>query len=108
MEPKNTPVPYFIDNTSPIIYKFPKRTNKGIKLFPSDFIFDTNPNPKLIKYGFNQTVDKLDLAPLTNNSYYKNGLKFNFDRNDALSISQRGKKIFGLNKSINPKLFFIY
>src|SRR5208282_4163115 len=90
---------------NPIIYKFPKRINKGIKLLETDFIFDTEPSPKLIKYGFNQIVEKLDIASITNNPYYKAGLDFDFDRTDPLSISSKSKKIFGLNKTTNCKLF---
>lgn len=92
----------------PIIYKFPKENNKAIQLSQPNFNFDTEPSPKLLKYGFNQAVEKLDLASIKNNSHYKAGLNFDFDRTDALSINNKCKKIFGLDKSINCKLFLIY
>jgi hypothetical protein len=92
----------------PIIYKFPKRENKPIELSPSNFIFDTEPSPKLLKYGFNQTIEKLNLAFITNNVHYKAGLNFDFDRTDNLSITNKCGKIFGLGKSSNCKLFFMY
>ena len=91
----------------PIIYKFPKHVNKPLAISESDFIFDTEPSPKLIKYGFNQTVEKLDIAMITSNKYYPTGLNFDFDRTDPLSISFKCKKIFGLGKNINPKSFCI-
>lgn len=92
----------------PIIYKFPKRENKPIQLSPSNFIFDTEPSPKLLKYGFNKTIEKLNLASITNNPHYKTGLNFDFDRTDNLSIASKCGKIFGLGKSTNHKLFLTY
>ncbi len=78
----------------PIIYKFAK-PDKAIKIPESNFIFDTEPSPKLIKYGFNQTTEKLDLITLFENPHYKNGLNFDFDRTDKTSIKEKCKNTFG-------------
>lgn len=94
---------------TPIVYKFPDKPNKPIKLI--DIIFDDEPAPKLLKYGFNQMIEKLDLASIISNPHYKAGLNYNFDRHDILSIQTKCKKIFGLDKDINDaelKLFCTY
>src|SRR2546430_428677 len=83
------------NHPKPIIYKFPKRTNKPIKLGETDFIMDTQPSPKLLKYGFNQTMENLDIVDLTSNPYYRAGLNFDFDRTDPQSIKEKVKKEFG-------------
>jgi hypothetical protein len=80
---------------SPIIYKFPKRINKPINLLETDFIVDAEPSPKLLKYGFNQTMENLDIISITDNPYYKSGLNFDFDRKDSLSIREKCKDTFG-------------
>ena len=92
----------------PIIYKITLPITKHIDLSESDFVFDSDPSPKLIKYGFNRIIEKLDISTLTNNLYYKTGLNFNFDRTDKNSIREQCKKIFGLKSFDSYKLFCTY
>jgi len=79
----------------PIIYLLPI-SNKIIELNELDFHFENQPSPKLIKYGFNNMGEQLDLIALTSVPYYKAGLTIDFDRTDDLSIYARGKKIFDI------------
>jgi hypothetical protein len=88
-----------------LIYKFPV-IDKLSSLSESDFIFDVNPSPKLIKYGFNRIIETLDMTALTSNPYYKSGLNFDFDRTDKDSISSKCKKTFQI-KITNVRLFCI-
>jgi hypothetical protein len=81
----------------PIIYTLPK-TDKNIQLVESNIYFDDEPSPKLIKYGFNNVIEQLDLITLTSNAHYKAGLSFDFSRTDKDSIMVRGEKFF-------PKIF---
>lgn len=88
----------------PIIYKLlPCITNENaacmtnikINLNDDDIYFDTNPSPKLIKYGFNNMIDQLDLMAITSISYYRAGLNFDFARTGKDSIATKFSKIFG-------------
>lgn len=89
----------------PIIYKFIK-PDKTIKIPESNFIFDTEPSPKLIKYGFNQSTEKMNVFSLIENPHYKNGLSINFDRTDKNSAKSKWEKIFTLSdKILNLKNF---
>lgn len=69
----------------PIIYAFSK-PDKPVEPSELNFEFDKNPNPKLIKYGFNKISEDIDLVGLMSNSHYKVGLNFDFDRNDEQSF----------------------
>jgi len=82
----------------PIIYRLPT-SDIHLKLDPDHAQFDNQPNPKLIKYGFNNITDSLDLVRLMNNAHYKTGLYIDFDRTDAGSMSVLGKKAFGVPNS---------
>ena len=70
-------------------------SDNPISLNDSDIYFDTNPSPKLIKYGFNNMVDQLDLMAITSISYYRAGLNFDFTRTGKNSIAAKFSKIFG-------------
>lgn len=67
-----------------IVYKL--MTDK--KDIPKTFNYktDSNPQPKLIKYGFNDSISNLDMIKLTNNNYYRSGLTIDFNRTDPESI----------------------
>ncbi|BCS83172.1 putative FtsJ-like methyltransferase [Cotonvirus japonicus] len=82
----------------PIIYSLP-RTTEILPIDVSEIIFDTNPSPQLIKYGFNNTSDKLNIVSITNSPHYKVGLKFDFQRQDENSFVMKTEKIF--NHKIN-------
>lgn len=79
----------------PIIYELPKCVD-GIPLDESNIKLDTFPCPKLIKYGFNNVKENMNLINVISDPYYKDGLQFDFDRTDAKSIGQEGKKKFGV------------
>lgn len=77
----------------PIIYELPVLDKK----FETDilsFSFDNQPSPKLMKYGFNNLSENLDIMEITSNPHYKAGLNFDFDRKDEDSIAGKSKKIF--------------
>lgn len=76
-----------------IVYKFPpiKGYSKE-KLF--EIAYDTTKAPKLIKYGFNQIADSLDLLSLTTDDHYRAGLNFDFERSDAKGVKNIGSKSF--------------
>src|SRR5579871_6593194 len=78
----------------PIIYKLPTTENK-ITLKPK-LEFDSHPSPKLIKYGFNQLADKINIIELTKNDHYRTGLRIDFSRSDKNSITTIGKETFGI------------
>jgi hypothetical protein len=82
------------------IYNIPKPDNP-IKIDSSSIMYDEYPSPKLIKYGFNQEIAKLDLMKITNNPYYKTGLALDTDRTDDNSIVAKLTKLFGDKISIN-------
>ena len=67
----------------PIIYILPKIDQKN-KPVESDFHFDKYPSPKLMKYGFNNIDDQIDLIHLTSVPQYKAGLEIDFDRIDGV------------------------
>lgn len=80
-----------------LIYVLPK-SEKQIDIKEFDIYFDEQPSPKLIKYGFNNINDELDLITLTSTPYYKVGLNFDFDRTDDNSINVKASTIFKTNK----------
>jgi len=84
----------------PIIYALPK-IDKNLEL--SELIFDRNPSPKLIRYGFNNINDELDFSIIYATDHYKAGLNFDFDRTDKNSITSKIKSALKikLNKSNN-------
>lgn len=75
----------------PIIYPLPK-----ISIDNYQYVFDINPCPKLIKFGFNNINYKFDLVELTANQHYKNGLNFNFESSDSFGIVSKAKTIFNM------------
>lgn len=81
----------------PIIYILPNidnipESNLHIK-------FNSNPNAKLIKYGFNNVNEQLNIMDITSNEYYQNGLEFNFMNKENDSISHKIKTVFGIKPS---------
>ena len=75
---------------NPIVYKL-MTDNKDL---PKILIYktDSNPQPKLITYGFNDSIEKLNLINLTANKYYRSGLTIDFDRSDKESIKKKMEK----------------
>lgn len=68
------------------IYAFTK-PDKQIESSDLKFEFDDKPSPKLIKYGFNNMAEELDLLNLMSNPHYRAGLNFDFERQDDLSLT---------------------
>ncbi|AQN68340.1 divergent methyltransferase [Saudi moumouvirus] len=84
---------------NPVIFMFP--TSDQININESKLVYDSQPSPKLIKYGFNNINEELDILSLTSNPYYRVGLNFDFERNDENSIVSIASKFFnydGFNK----------
>lgn len=77
----------------PIIYMLP-RIEKNIEINLADINFDHNPNPKLIKFGFNDLNEQFNTSALYSNPHYKNGLDFDFSRIDQNSLKVIGAKTF--------------
>ena len=69
----------------PIIYTLGK-PDRIIDNSELHFSFEETPSPKLIKYGFNNINETLNLGLITSNSFYKTGLLFDFDRDDKDSF----------------------
>lgn len=69
----------------PIIYTLPK-IDKSIEISELNIYFDDQASPKLMKFGFNNINEQLDLIKLTSIPYYKTGLDFDFDREDENGI----------------------
>ena len=80
----------------PLIYALPN-SDSSILLDRIQFYLDSNPSPRLIKYGFNTINNKIDLIALTSVSYYKTGLNFDFERTDAKSIFTMGNALFNIS-----------
>lgn len=72
----------------PIIYAFAK-PDKPMETSSLKFEFDNKPSPKLIKFGFNNIAEELDLLGLTSNPHYRAGLNFDFEREDEQSFVVR-------------------
>ncbi|AAV50652.1 putative FtsJ-like methyltransferase [Acanthamoeba castellanii mimivirus] len=82
----------------PIIFSLPRVINNESIPPPinkSKIYFDDNPSPKLIKYGFNNISEKMDLNILTSDSHYKAGLNIDFTRDDKNSFVSKTAEIFG-------------
>lgn len=63
----------------------------GSKLSP---LLSTTPPPRLLKFGFNNITEQLNIPSLTSVPYYRAGLNFDFERTDKESFSVKSKKIF--------------
>lgn len=81
----------------PIIYMLPF-VNKPLEISKDKIHFDIYPSPKLIKYGLNNLIERLDLVSLTSVSYYKAGLHVDFSRTDAESFTTLVGKKLGTKK----------
>lgn len=79
----------------PLVYAMPKY-DQTIK--PSELVirFDDHASPKLIKYGFNNIGNQLDMVMLTSNPSYKVGLEFDFEQTDKYSIVDQAQQNFGI------------
>jgi hypothetical protein len=77
----------------PIIYALPK-SDEIIEPSNLNIYFDIHPSPKLIKFGFNNIDDQLNILALTTTPYYKAGLEFDFDRQDENSIGTKASAFF--------------
>ena len=60
-----------------IVYKLPQIKTKDTAI---DVVYDEVKPSKLIKYGFNQTADDLNIIELTSDPHYRAGLNFDLDR----------------------------
>ncbi len=67
----------------PIIYALPKIDNM---INIGNIYFETQPSPKLIKFGFNNISQIINLASLTENPNYRVGLNVDVERNDQASL----------------------
>jgi hypothetical protein len=79
----------------PIIFQLPQ-----IDIIPSlrkEFIYESQPSTKLIKYGFNTLVYQLDMIELTSNPHYKDGL--NFDLGSQNKILKKALGLKNLNQT---------
>lgn len=67
-------------------------------------LFTSQAPPRLIKYGFNNIGNQLDLLALTSNPFYKSGLQFDLTRTDPSSFSNQVSKQFHIDnaKLITP------
>lgn len=74
----------------PTIYIFPK-IDQIIKPIETDFYFDKYPSPRLIKYGFNNFNDQIDLMYLTSIPQYKAGLEIDFEQIDKIDKNYLAK-----------------
>jgi hypothetical protein len=78
----------------PIIYKIPK--SDTLNLSDLKYTYDSNPSPKLIKYGYNVISNKIDYPSIIKNPYHKVGLNYDFDRTDDKSIRMMAQKKLGV------------
>lgn len=84
----------------PIIYKLPS-SDAVIEIKKTDINFDKEPNPPLMKYGFNNLLEKININELTSNEHYVTGLNFDFTEKkdkDETNFVNKGKKYFNTNK----------
>lgn len=72
-------------NMETIVYKLPQIKDK-IKDTSINIIYDDVKPSKLIKYGFNQTADDLNVIELMSDSHYRAGLNFDLERNDSKNV----------------------
>jgi hypothetical protein len=77
-----------------IIYTLPK-TEKIIESTEINIFFDNQPSPKLMKYGFNNINEQLDMVALTAVTYYRVGLSFDFGSKDENSIVAKASTTLG-------------
>lgn len=108
---------------NPIIYQIAKNVDPII-INQDNISFDKNQNPKLMKFGYSNITEELDLAALVTNSYYTTALNFDFSRKDPESIVVQAEKtfntknfnltfaeyweiitLFGLFKNNNPTIY---
>lgn len=76
-----------------IIYDLSIQMDNPVEL---DVLTDTNPNPKLIKFGHNSIGGKLDMMFIVSNTHYKDGLQYDFTNTTPDSITTIGNKTFGI------------
>lgn len=77
----------------PIIYVIPK-IDEIIELNTKNFRYGQKPSPRLLKYGFNNITEQLDLETITSVEQYRAGLNFDFENNNENSISTKLSILF--------------
>lgn len=78
----------------PIVYALPSQHTYPFD--PTQIQVDSNPSPRLIKYGFNIISEGINIMTLTANPYYTTGLSFDFTRDDDQSIVTKASKSIGI------------
>lgn len=81
----------------PIIYILPKIDT----LPPLNITHSDQPNPKLLKYGFNSITENLDIETITTVPQYKSGLGFDFESEDIPGAKVKLSKLFNVNVDLN-------
>jgi hypothetical protein len=81
------------DGNSQLIY-VSSVIKEPLVLDPTKIRFSPNPNPQLIKYGFNNLSNSLDLVSIISNPYWVYGLRTNFA--DDFETTDQIKKNFGI------------
>lgn len=80
----------------PIIYVLP--VSNQIKLDKGKFHYENNPSPKLLKYGFNNMTEQLDLESITIVPQYQAALGFGFEKkNENMMISSNMSEFFKIS-----------
>lgn len=74
------PIIYTLTTQNDTTNPNPLEIREPVVLDVTKFVFDSSPNPKLIKYGFNNINEKLPIESLTSIPQYAAGLNFNFDQ----------------------------
>ncbi len=87
----------------PLIYALPHQpqtsgSREFIKSSNLTVHFDDYPSPKLIKYGFNNIGNQLNMVTLTSVPSYKAGLEFDFDQIGENSFVESAQKNFSIKK----------
>lgn len=80
----------------PIIYSLPK-SEKSINPLDLRTSFEPDPSPKLIKYGFNNIAEQLNMIALTAIPQYRAGLEFDFNMDNKDSIVHHVDKVLKTN-----------
>lgn len=86
---------------NPIIFRI-SPTNTQLKIIPSEIKYSDKLNSQLIKYGFNQSENNMDIAGLMENKYYRNGL--NLDTFIMPLINAQITEITKLFDLVKPKI----
>lgn len=88
----------------PIIFRLPI-VKSEVKISSKNVEWGDKPSPKLIKYGFIDLANKLDMVSLTSIPYYRIGLEVDPERDDKKSITSIAKDKLEAKGSISS--FFL-